>query len=180
VRVAERAAASFGGAMIDDTTEALRLAPLVLVAGITLMSTLVVFGNVTDPRSNLQFIERIMSMDSTYRSPRLMWRAIRSAALHKIAFGFIVVLETLVAITGWIGTVQLISHLDASADAWHAAKHWAVIALVLALVVWHLVFEVGGNEWFASWQSERWKANEQTPGINLITIGALVLLAVVH
>ncbi|MFN8023486.1 MAG: DUF2165 domain-containing protein [Acidimicrobiales bacterium] len=165
--------------MIDDTTEALRLAPLVLVAGTTLMSTIVVFGNVTDPRSNLQFVERIMSMDSTYRSPRLMWRAIRSTTLHKIAFGFIVALEALVAVSGWIGTVQLLTHVGADADAWHDAKYWAVVALVLALVVWHLVFEVGGNEWFASWQSERWKANEQTPGINLITIGALVLLAVV-
>lgn len=165
--------------MIDDTTEALRLAPLVLVAGTTLMSTIVVFGNVTDPRSNLQFVERIMSMDSTYRSPRLMWRAIRSATLHRIAFGFIVVLETLVAVAGWIGTVQLLANLDGSADAWHDAKYWAIVALVLAPVVWHLVFEVGGNEWFASWQSERWKANEQTSGINLITIGALVLLAVV-
>ena len=36
--------------MIDTTTEALRLAPLVLVAGTTLMATVVVVGNVTDPR----------------------------------------------------------------------------------------------------------------------------------
>ncbi|MCB1000881.1 MAG: DUF2165 domain-containing protein [Acidimicrobiales bacterium] len=165
--------------MIDTTTEALRLAPLVLVAGTTLMATVVVVGNVTDPRSNLQYVEHILSMDTTYRSPRLMWRAIRSPTLQRLAFGVIVVLETLVAIAGWIGSVQLAVHLTDPADAWHDAKFWAVIALVLALVVWHLAFEVGGNEWFASWQSEIWRAKDQTPGINLVTIGALVLLAVV-
>lgn len=165
--------------MIDNTTEALRLAPLVLVAGTTLMATVVVVGNVTDPKSNLQYVERILSMDTTYRSPRLMWRAIRSPLLQKIAFGVIIVLESLVAIAGWIGTVRLLTNLDASAEAWHDAKYWAVIALVLALVVWHLAFEVGGNEWFASWQSETWRAKDQTPGINLITLGALILLAIV-
>ncbi len=165
--------------MIADTTEALRLAPTVLVAGTTLMATMVVLGNVTDPRSNLQYVERILSMDTTYRSPRLMWRAIRSPRLQRLAFGFIVVLESLVAIAGWIGTVQLVTHLDADAAAWTDAKYWAVITLVLALVVWHLVFEVGGNEWFASWQSETWRAKDQTPGINIVTIGGLVLLAVV-
>lgn len=165
--------------MITDTTEALRLAPTVLVAGTTLMATVVVLGNVTDPRSNLQFVERILSMDTTYRSSRLMWRAVNSRMLQRLAFAVVVVLESLVAIAGWIGTVQLITHLGAAPSAWDDAKYWAVIALVLALVVWHLVFEVGGNEWFASWQSQTWRANEQTPGINLISIGGLVLLAVV-
>ena len=64
--------------MIDDTTLMFRVAPLLLVAGTTLMATIVVLGNLTDPRSNMQFVERIMSMDTTYRSPRLMWRAITS------------------------------------------------------------------------------------------------------
>jgi predicted small integral membrane protein len=166
--------------MIDTTTEALRLAPMVLVAGTTLMATIVVVGNVTDPKSNLQYVERILSMDTTYRSPRLMWRAIRSPLLQRLAFGVIIVLETLVAIAGWIGTVRLLTNLDATPEAWHDAKYWAVIALVLALVVWHLAFEVGGNEWFASWQSETWRAKDQTPGINLITLSALILLAVVN
>ena len=164
--------------MIDDTTLIFRVAPLLLVAGTSLMASIVVFGNVTDPRSNLQYVERILSMDTTYTSSRLMWRAIRSPRLQRLAFGVIVALEAAVMITGWIGTAFLAANLRASADDWHDAKFWAALALCLALVVWFLAFEVGGNEWFASWQSDTWKAAEQTPRINLVTLAALVLLAI--
>jgi predicted small integral membrane protein len=164
-------------AMIDDTDLMFRVAPLLLVGGTTLMATMVVLGNVTDPTSNLRFVERIMSMDTTYRSPRLMWRAITSARLQRLAFGAIVVLEAIMAVIGWIGTVTLAANLRADADQWHDAKFWALVAMCLALVVWFLIFDVGGNEWFASWQSETWRAANQTPRINLITLSAIVLLA---
>ncbi|CAB4566137.1 MAG: DUF2165 family protein [Actinobacteria bacterium] len=164
--------------MIDDTTLIFRIAPLLLVAGTTLMATIVVVGNLTDPRSNLQYVERILSMDTTFRSPRLMWRAIRSPKLQRLAFGVIVLLEAAVVVTGWIGTVILASNLRAGTDDWHDAKFWAALALVLALVVWFVAFEVGGNEWFASWQSDTWRAAEQTPRINLVTLAALILLAI--
>jgi len=163
--------------MIDDTTLMFRVAPLLLVAGTTLMATVVVVGNVTDPRSNMQFVERIMSMDTTYRSPRLMWRAITSPRLQRIAFGCIVAIEAVLAVIGWIGTVVLAVHLRSSADEWHDAKFWALVAMCLALVVWFLIFDVGGNEWFASWQSDTWRAADQTPKINLITLAAIILLA---
>ncbi len=163
--------------MIDDTTMMFRVAPLLLVAGTALMATIVVFGNVTDPTSNLRYVERIMSMDTTYRSPRLMWRAITSSKMQRIAFGLIVIIEAITAIAGWIGTVTLALNLRSSTESWYDAKFWALVALCLALVVWLLIFEVGGNEWFASWQSDAWKAAEQTPRINLITIAAIILLA---
>ncbi|MFN6119049.1 MAG: DUF2165 family protein, partial [Actinomycetes bacterium] len=102
--------------MIDDTTLIFRIAPLLLVAGTTLMATIVVVGNLTDPRSNLQYVERILSMDTTFRSPRLMWRAIRSPKLQRLAFGVIVLLEAAVVVTGWIGTVILASNLSAGTD----------------------------------------------------------------
>jgi predicted small integral membrane protein len=165
------------GPMIDDTTLMFRVAPLLLVAGTTLMATVVVVGNVTDPRSNMQFVERIMSMDTTYRSPRLMWRAITSPRLQRLAFGCIVAIEAVLAVIGWIGTVVLAVHLRSSADEWHDAKFWALVAMCLALVVWFLIFDVGGNEWFASWQSDTWRAADQTPKINLITLAAIILLA---
>lgn len=163
--------------MIDGTTLVFRLAPLLLVLGTSSMATIVVFGNITDPRSNLQYVERIMSMDTTYRSPRLMWRAITSIRLQRIGFAFIVGLEAAVMVVGWIGTVTLSMNLRAGEAQWHDAKLWAASSLCLALVVWFLVFEVGGNEWFASWQSETWKAAKDTPRINLINIAGLILLA---
>ncbi len=140
------------------------------------MATIVVLGNVTDPGSNLKFIERIFSMDTTYQSPRLMWRAIRSRTLHRLALVFIVICESAVAVAGWIGVAKLATNLHSSTDQWHDAKFWAVVALGLAAFVWFFMFEVIGNEWFASWQSSEWKATNETARINLITFAALLLL----
>ena len=162
--------------MIDRTTVALRVVPLLLVTGTTLMSTIVVIGNATDPGSNLKFIERIMSMDTTYQSPRLMWRAIRSRSLQRLSFAFIVICETLVTVIGWIGVVSLMTNLHSSPDQWHDAKYWAVIALCLAIFIWLIMFEVIGNEWFASWQSNNWKVTNETARINLVTFAGLILL----
>ena len=137
--------------------------------------------NIIDTPGHADFggeVERILSMDTTFRSPRLMWRAIRSPKLQRLAFGVIVLLEAAVVVTGWIGTVILASNLRAGTDDWHDAKFWAALALVLALVVWFVAFEIGGNEWFASWQSDTWRAAEQTPRINLVTLAALILLAI--
>ncbi len=162
--------------MIDRTTVALRVVPLLLVTGTTLMSTIVVIGNVTDPGSNLKFIERIMSMDTTYQSPRLMWRAIRSRLVQRLSFAFIVICEALVTAIGWIGVVSLMTNLHSSADRWHEAKYWAVVALCLAIFIWLIMFEVIGNEWFASWQSNNWKVTNETARINLVTFAGLILL----
>jgi predicted small integral membrane protein len=160
----------------DRTTIAFRVVPLLLLAGTSLMATIVVLGNVTDPGSNLKFIERIFSMDTTYQSPRLMWRAVRSKSLHRLAMVFIVVCETAVAATGWIGVAHLAANLHSPADQWYSAKFWAIVALGLATFVWFFLFEVIGNEWFASWQSSDWKATNETARINLITFAALILL----
>jgi predicted small integral membrane protein len=162
--------------MIDRTTVAFRAVPLLLLAGTSLMATIVVIGNVTDSSSNLKFIERIFSMDTTYQSPRLMWRAIKSNAIHRLALVFIVVCESSVAVTGWIGVADLATNLHSSADEWHGAKFWGVVGLGLATFVWFFVFEVIGNEWFASWQSSEWKATNETARINLVTFATLILL----
>ena len=146
------------------------------MAGTSLMATIVAFGNVTDPGSNLRYIERIFTMDTTYGSPRLMWRAVHSKTLHRLALGVIVVFETAVAITGWIGVAHLATNLHSTSSQWNSAKFWAVVALGLAAFVWFFLFEVIGNEWFASWQSSEWKATNETARINLVTFAALILL----
>ena len=59
-----------------------RTARLLLLAGIALFYTFVVFNNLTDFDSNYQFVRHVLSMDSTFPGNRGMWRAIQSPALH--------------------------------------------------------------------------------------------------
>jgi predicted small integral membrane protein len=162
--------------VIDRTTTAFRVVALLLEAGTALMASIVVIGNVTDPQSNLQFVEKTLSMDTTFHAPRLMWRAIRNRTLHRIAFISIVVIETLVAITGWMGAVALATNLHSPEAVWHDAKFWSVVALGLAAFVWFVLFQIVGNEWFASWQSEAWNAIRDSTRINIVTFAALTLL----
>ena len=96
--------------------------------------------------------------------------------MPRLAFGFVVLCETIVAITGWIGVVALATHLRAPHDQWNAAKFWAVVALGGALAIWFILFEIGGNEWFASWQSPTWNAASDTARINLVTLLGVLLV----
>jgi len=160
----------------DRTTLAFRAVVLMIELGTALMTTLVVLGNITDPRSNMQFVEGVMTMETTYRSPRLMWRAIRSTTLHRLCFLLIVTTEATLAVVSWIGSWQLVTHLNSPSDAWHAAKFWSVVAFAIAVFIWFVMFQVIGNEWFASWQSETWNAIRDTTRINLVTFAGLALL----
>ena len=59
-----------------------RTAKILLVAGIALFYTLVVFNNLTDFDSNYPFVHHVLAMDSTFPGNRGMWRALPSPALH--------------------------------------------------------------------------------------------------
>ena len=55
-----------------------RLAKLLVVASMALLASLVSFGNLTDYGSNLQFVEHVMRMDTTFPGNANMYRAITS------------------------------------------------------------------------------------------------------
>ena len=59
-----------------------RIAKLLLLAGLALFYTLVVFDNLTDPNSNFQFVRHVLTMDTTFPGNNGMWRAMPSPAWH--------------------------------------------------------------------------------------------------
>ena len=58
-----------------------RTAKLLLLAGIALFYTLVVFNNLTDFDSNYQFVRHVLMMDTTFPGNHGMWRALPSPAI---------------------------------------------------------------------------------------------------
>ena len=57
---------------------ALRISKAVLVFAIALFYTILVLNNITDYRSNYEFVRHVLMMDSTFPGNHLMWRAVDS------------------------------------------------------------------------------------------------------
>jgi predicted small integral membrane protein len=155
-----------------------RATKLLLLAGIALFYTLVVFNNLTDFDSNYQFVRHVLSMDSTFPGNHGMWRALSSPAFHLAFYLGIIVWETATTILLWWGTVRLLRALRLPAAAFNAAKRVPVMALTLSLLMWLVAFLSVGAEWFLMWQSHTW--NGQEAAFRMFAVAGLVLLIVLQ
>jgi predicted small integral membrane protein len=151
-----------------------RTAKLMLLAGIALFYTLVVFNNLTDFDSNYQFVRHVLTMDSTFPGNHGMWRALPSPAFHLAFYLSIIAWETGTTILLWWGAIRLLRALRLPAAAFHLAKRVAVMALALSMLMWLVAFLSVGAEWFLMWQSHTW--NGQEPAFRMFAVVGLVLL----
>jgi predicted small integral membrane protein len=151
-----------------------RTAKLLLLAGIALFYTLVVFNNLTDFNSNYQFVRHVLMMDSTFPGNHGMWRALPSPAFHMVFYISIIAWETATMILLWWSAVRLLRALRLPAAAFNLAKRAAVMALTLSMLMWLVAFLTVGAEWFLMWQSHSW--NGQEPAFRTFVVVGLVLL----
>ena len=155
-----------------------RAAKLLLVAGVALFYTLVVFNNLTDFDSNYQFVRHVLSMDSTFPGNHGLWRALPSPGIHLAFYSGIIAWEIATAILLWWGVVRLGRDLRIAAIAFNAAKRVAVMALALSLLMWLVAYLSVGGEWFLMWQSHIW--NGQDAAFRMFMVVGLVLLIVLQ
>jgi predicted small integral membrane protein len=155
-----------------------RAAKLLLVAGVALFYTLVVFNNLTDFDSNYQFVRHVLSMDSTFPGNRGLWRALPSPAIHLAFYWSIIAWEIATTILLWLGVVRLGRAFRFAAIAFNTAKRVPVMALALSLLMWLVAFLSVGDEWFLMWQSHTW--NGQEAAFRMFTVVGLVLLIVLQ
>jgi predicted small integral membrane protein len=155
---------------------AIRLSKCVLVLSVAFFCTLVVFNNLTDYDSNFQFVRHVLQMDSTFPGNKGMWRAINSPSFHHVAYDFVILWETLTAITAWWGGVRLLKAIKLSASQFNRAKTQSVAALTMGIVLWFTGFIAVGGEYFLMWQSKTW--NGQDAAFRLVVILGVVLLYV--
>ena len=151
-----------------------RAAKLLLLAGIALNYTLVVFNNVTDFDSNYQFVHHVLLMDSTFPGNHGMGRAIPSPGLQLAFYFSIITWEIATTILLWWGVMRLLRALRLPAEAFNAAKRVAVMALTLSLLMWLVAFLDVGAEWFLMWQSQTW--NGQEAAFRMFAVVGVVLL----
>ena len=64
-----------------------RLCKIALVGSVAFFFSLVAYGNITDYDSNWQFVQHVLSMDTTFPNSSLRARAITDPALQTAAIG---------------------------------------------------------------------------------------------
>jgi predicted small integral membrane protein len=156
----------------------LRTVKTLLVFGVALFYTFVVFNNITDYDSNYQFVRHVLMMDSTFSGNRGMWRAINTPALHTAFYVSIIAWETLTMLLSWWGGIRLAQALRGPAIAFHRAKGVAIAALSLSLLMWLIAFLAVGGEWFLMWQSKSW--NGQDAAFRMFTVIGIVLVLLIQ
>lgn len=138
----------------------IRLAKAVLVLQIGLFALLVGVDNIIDYNSNFEFVQHVMSMDTTFPDNALMGRAITDPALHHLAYALIIATEIVTGLLCIVGAAWLFRHISATSVRFQQAKSLAVCGLTLGFTLWFFGFLTIGGEWFQMWQSEKWNGQQ--------------------
>jgi predicted small integral membrane protein len=154
----------------------LRTVKTLLVFGVAVFYTLVVFNNITDYNSNYQFVRHVLMMDSTFSGNRGMWRAINTPLLHTAFYISIIAWETITMILCWWGGIRMARMRRESAALFQRSKGISIAAMALSLLMWLIAFLAVGGEWFLMWQSRMW--NGQDAAFRMFTVIGIILLLV--
>ncbi|OEJ93734.1 DUF2165 domain-containing protein [Streptomyces thermolilacinus] len=145
-----------------------------LTGTVAVYMALVAFGNITDFGTNQQFVRHVLAMDTTFKDPDLMWRAVESPALQDAAYVAIIVWETVAAAVLLLATVLWCAGLRRG--AYGRARAASTAGLVMVLLLFGLGFMAIGGEWFAMWQSSDW--NGLDAAARNVALAAFTLLVV--
>jgi predicted small integral membrane protein len=154
----------------------LRMAKVLLVFGVAIFYTFVVFNNITDYDSNYQFVRHVLMMDSTFPGNHGMWRAQNQPALHTLFYVSIIAWEFATMALCWWGGARMLNARGGTSAEFERAKSVAVAALTLSLLMWLVAFLSVGGEWFLMWQSKSW--NGQEAAFRMFMVVGIVLLLV--
>lgn len=156
----------------------IRIAKLLLLAGIAFYYLLVVFNNLTDFDSNYQYVRHVLMMDTTFPNNQGMWRALPSPSWHLAFYLGIIAWEIVTAVLLLWGAFRMLRALRFSAAQFNLAKRVAIMALALSLLMWLVAFLTVGSEWFLMWQSKVWDGREAA--FRMFAVVGLVLLMVLQ
>lgn len=152
----------------------LRTIKMLLVFGVAILHTLVVFNNVTDYGSNYQFVRHVLMMDTTFPGNHGMWRAMNAPQMHTAFYVGIIAWETVAALLCWWGGIRLAQALGGTPAVFQQATRVSLAALTVALLLWLVAFQGVGGEWFLMWQSKSW--NGMADAFRMFTVVGIVLL----
>jgi predicted small integral membrane protein len=139
---------------------AARRAKIVMTLGLALFAFLVTFTNLVDYGANYPFVQHVLSMDTTFRSPATAGRAITAPWAWTAAYGLIIAGEALTCLLFLAAGWRLFLARNAPALRFNRAKSLVHLAATAGFLVWFVGFMAIGGEWFQMWQSETWNGQE--------------------
>ncbi|WP_211251649.1 DUF2165 family protein [Andreprevotia chitinilytica] len=151
-----------------------RLSKVAMTLALSAFAFMVTFNNIIDFGSNYAFVQHVLSMDTTFPSNTLMYRAITAQVLWYAGYWFIIASEGLTFVLLLIGALSLWRARNGSAKAFNRAKKWVYLGATLGFLVWFLGFIVVGGEWFLMWQSQTWNGIESAFRFYITIIGVLI------
>ena len=154
----------------------LRTSKILLVFGVAIYYSLIVFNNLTDAGVNYEFVRHVLTMDSTFAGPRGMWRAVNLPLAHTVFYAAIVAWELAATVLCWWGGVRMAAAVREPAELFRSAKRISVAGLTVGLLLWLVAFLSIGGEWFLMWQSKAW--NGQESAFRMFAVTGIVLLLV--
>jgi predicted small integral membrane protein len=144
----------------------LPVACTVVVAINALYILLVTIGNIIDYRTNFNFVEHVLSMDTTNfggqpgvgLDKNVLWRAIANPAIHDIAYTGVIVWQSLTSIVLlWAVYLWLAARRTRRFDD---ARQMSTIGLLMIITLFMGGFVTVGGEWFEMWRSVAWNGIE--------------------
>jgi predicted small integral membrane protein len=153
-----------------------RLAKIVMCLALALFCLLVAYDNVADARWNYEFVQHVMSMDTTFPDNKVMYRAVTDPQAWQIVFALITATETICGVLFLGGALQMWQARYASAAEFQQAKVLAIAGSTLAFLLWFFVFMVIAGEWFAMWQSKTWNAQPAAFRIYVTVLAVLIFV----
>jgi predicted small integral membrane protein len=153
-----------------------RYAKIAMTLALAAFAFLTVFNNITDYRSNFNFVQHVLSMDTTFPDNAARYRAIVQPWLWHGAYWLIILGEAITAGLLGYGALELWLARRADARVFAQAKRWGIAGLTVGFFVWFFGFMVIGGEWFLMWQSEIWNGQDAAFRFYMALLGVLIFL----
>ncbi len=144
-----------------------------LVAGLAAVMSITTFNNIIMPGATYGAIALSLGMQTTFKNPQEMWRAITNPTALWIIAALIIAGEALGAVLCWIGAIRLLVNIR-TASQFNQSKRMALIATTYVAAFYFIGWMVIANEWFGMWQST--KINTMPDAFWLFAEGMLIAI----
>lgn len=155
-----------------------RYSKLLLLISIAIFCTLVSFGNITDYKTNFEFVKHVFMMDTIFSNSSIKYRSINNIVLINLGYILIISLETLSAILCWIGAYKMLRAIKSNAQIFNDSKRIAIAGLTSGFLTWQVGFMSVGGEWFGMWMSDKWNGIESSFRFFITIIAVLIYISI--
>lgn len=148
------------------------VAALSAITGLQML--FIAFSNITDFGTNQAFVIHVLAMDTTFKSPNTMWRAITSTGVADAAYIAIIAWEVISAVVLIAGFVAWLRGRTAR------ARQLSISGWLMWVLLFGCGFIVVGGEWFEMWESSKWNGLQPALQNLIIASVGLILTALVR